>query len=309
MQERFKIFEDIKNVVQKNIELWVDQMTPIAAAYVKADSEALRKRIVVKGSNVSSRFNGRVRSLDNWATFQVEINTGLTLLAHRIADLFVSYLGYMNSEGEPTEGGVVSKTVFLKELKGLLNAYWGDGAYHPFQYELDGRREYNDEHFAYAAILAEGMHRFVIGHELGHVVVKVGNRPLYVDDVYVNLMRVDKSKIPVEDQELIDQTTREWAEELSCDWMGIKLTDAYFESIERVGMTQVFNAAELFFLILMILEKTGEKKFGNLISLGSHPPSAQRLSLLRLSTSQMPAHVHKMGKAFENLVLDIIRKL
>lgn len=295
----------IRDHFQETAARWIDEMVPFATAQAGLGSQGLRRRITVRESVLNTRLNATTKRLDD-GTFTVELNAGLTLLANRLADLFVAHLGFMGPTGKPIEGGVINEVEFHDELRELLATYWSnDRLYRPFHFELDRRQSFTSNHSDYAALLFEGTHRFVIGHELGHLILMTTKKEVPAYSKLVQVATANRSKIPEEALPLFDSYARRWAEELTCDRLGLTLTGDYFRATQRLGMTQVFNSAELLLITLGLLEssiKLSERE----AALNSHPPASERLRILRIWVSQMPPHVHQMGRGFEQAAFHFI---
>jgi len=291
-----------------------NELLPFAAKKMGMQTQLLRKRcqdIVLK-----TPARGQSTLANAWCSFdhqrfKISVNLPLMIFCWKMAILWASRVGVMSVPGHPEGNTKISFDESVSMAKELMEAFWKGTIEQANLSSVQLSRNQT----IFAGFVCDYSERFVLGHELGHVLIKYAQH--CISDVLDWAMSHAAMVISLllkqfpEWSENIDEMrkVREWAEEYAADSIGMNiLLTSVNGGQQRI---KCYLATELFFTTCNILEQFSfHYKYANPFTLGSHPFSIERVRTLRAAVDKSEnANVLEMVEFFEKVGNDILREL
>lgn len=286
-------------------------LAAVATEWIGISTEDVIQRIAQVSVIETLAINGNTWTPDDGAHFNIEVNVGLGLFCNRVADVFVANIGRVDEKERLRGGGLISREEAARQIKMLVKSYIND----QLSYLANPVLELGAELREYATELSAGLIEFVIGHELGHVIVTASEKGRELQQIVTDLLRERLENI----KGLGDPNglATEWGKELAADFISLR-------TVLEHGSSTHYSSMELFFVVCDLLE--AEKKddsawemveafentgddwalfetfaWKNNHFLGTHPPATMRRNFLHLITDHLPAFVRTWGKKADSL--------
>ena len=225
---------------------------------------------------VTAKFNCAVR-VHHHRLFELGVNIGLLEFYRELSRMLCSRINAV-SESEWKSGAAnsdsgISFEKTVEVARALAEAFWNERMPEPGiipEYELAEQQE-----LLYRPILSLGL-QFVLGHELGHVIMETSSRGAEHRDAGRRFAREvlgTPHRDPNENGRVED-----WGTEFAADQLGLELG---LEGSEPVFKVFQRSAAEWFFVVCDILLRYRLGQTGDSIAADTHPPPHVRLRYLR----------------------------
>jgi hypothetical protein len=312
-ESKSELFLTYNRIAATNLQ----EMIPFAANFAGIPVENLEQRITQISVADDLLVNGYTWSPDGDG-FNIEINVGLSMFCVRVASVFVSCIGRIDNSGQRQGNELISKYEAAAQIKKLIQTYITGQPY----YELPSV-ELESELMFYLVFLQGGIESFVVGHELGHVIISISEKGREFNQLATGLIMEQLVKVKsLKDPETLGN---QWGTELAADLIGL------MSIIQEGRPREYYSAVELFFIICDLLEE--EKHIQNVREiynayeaagqdthqldmllkkgnpfLGAHPPAAMRLNFLRQLTEHLPKEMRLWGKEAE-ILGNVVRNL
>jgi hypothetical protein len=285
------IFSDIANELLPRVARRIDST-------VSTLRNSLSGILVVPQPSV----NGRTSSVDGWNTFTIEINLGLTILIQGMANMFACNV---SSAPDAHQKGMFSFDEIVSAASAWTIAFWR----HEFvmNHWIDLNRFTPHERIL-AAHLSDGARRFVVAHELGHIVFhrKGGALPERA------MATAAITKLCHEDATLqtknVHELTDLWIQEICADLIGMDL--CWGPDRTPFSMSHDFLGLETLLVMQNMLEVVYERTVGHRPP-DVHPPSRIRLFALRATVDRLvPSRTFSdLGIGMENFSYEILNAM
>ena len=291
------------------------EVIPFAAKFADVPVKNLEQSITQISVLDDLLINGYTWSPDG-DHFNIEINVGLSVFCAQVANVFISFIGRIDSSGQRRGNGLISKNEAASQIKKLIQTYVAGQPY----YELPSA-ELERELMLFSVSLHGGIESFVVGHELGHVIISVSKKGREFNQLAIGLMM--EQLVKIKSLENPGELANQWGTEVAADLIGLM-------SILQEGPPDYYSAIELFFIICELLEE--EKHIQDVLEiynayeaagqdthqldallknknpfLKTHPPAAMRLNFLRQLTEHFPEQMRLWGKEAEILGNEVLK--
>lgn len=310
-----RLEEDADEGLQESIAYHYDKLLPYAARRIGLRTEELRRRsngIVLRSPQRDAGSLVNAWSVFDRDRFSVIVNLPLMLFFWRMAKLWSTRVAPMEIPGHPREEAVFSFEATVRMAEKLMTAYW------------QGRRNEGEtvsllrlsqSQTAFAGTICHYGERFVVSHELGHLVARdvcdgvsdlLDWAMLQARMFLSSLLR----KYPdwprgANEEDLVQR----WGEEYAADLIGMHLVlDATESDFDRIN---TYWSVELTLITFGMLEEfCFSRDGGHLPPLTDHPFSACRLAMLR-SFVHSPTHPEVLDilRFVENMSREILFRL
>jgi len=282
---------------------FVQELLPYTAARIGITLQELEHRLLETTLLPLSSMNGRTYSLDNWRTFRIEINLGLMVLIHSMSKMFACNV---TSEPDAKEKGVFSFKEIVSTATSWIHAFWRQQfVLHP---SIDLARLNADE-WVLSAVIRDSAERFVIAHELGHVVIKMksNNVPEW-ERAQLEVRRHYYKRRGFEDPGQKNVLKR-WTEEIAADLIGLDLCHGPHPG--SFSIDHEFLGIETLLVMQTMLENVYERTNGRAPT-HIYPPSRYRLDVLRrrvddLVPQRIFSDIGRGMEKFSNQILDAMQ--
>lgn len=240
-----------------------------AAVEVHADAAVFRRMISLKGALDSSIVNASVARDDHLNSYLIVMNGGISRLIYQVVKLISTRAGVMGIDGHAPVSPRNTVESAVAEARVLMEAFLGNRIMATHGYPIEDLQAHQ---LQFTTRFTSDVECFVLAHELGHVVLRESNRR---HTAYESMAVLCEWLATASGTSLASA----WAEELAADSIGVHLTLKLHDN----GMDQAaaFSSAELFFLIVGLIEKFFYKRHGTYPPMGTHPPGKIRLQVLR----------------------------
>ncbi len=271
------------------------ELASAAAAVARANPKKFQKMISFRGALDSSIVNASVEWNKGRNSYVVVMNGGLSRLIYLVTKLIATRVGIMGIDGQAPISPRNTLDSATKETRALMDAFFKNNIMAIDGYPVEALQAHQ---LKFIARFSHDVDRFVLAHELGHVILRESKWQHAAYQTMTDLCR----QVTAESRASL---VEEWAEELAADNIGLHLTLKMHEN----GMDQAaaFSCAELFFLIVRLLDGFFYKTHGSHPPLGTHPPGDIRLHVLRNAAQRNPPAIFEMGKGFEMIVGELAK--
>lgn len=295
--------KEVKRAISQTIEAGIDELLPIAAKEVGISKTELEKRLIGRRFVFNADLNGSTSSTDRWATFDIQINLGLTQFYFHMVKMFATRIGVMGTATNAAEGSRITFDRTVQDTKDLMRAFFDS---HLLSHQGMPIIDLSKNQLIIADKILREIKIFVLAHEFGHIVIHAkGARADELESAtyIVNQILMGTSQTPEGEMARVKES---WSEEIAADLIGVKLSLArHNNDMDRI---LAYSSSELFFIILNMLETFYARSYGQPPSVGTHPPSKIRLDVLRLAARDNNPSAHQMGQAFEQVANWILER-
>lgn len=271
------------------------QMMPYVAERSKIRKDVLERRLSNIRMVMQPDVNGFVTSSDDWETFEIGINYGLMIFFHKIITLFSSRscLTSIWGNGRPIDYPKQQIESIIPLARGLMQAFW-QGTVLDAPWLHIG--ELNNNQIGIWSALLTRAERFVIGHEFGHIVIRISPTKASEFDLGIELCKAFvTSKISKMNEHEKNLLERGWGEEIAADLIGLELS-LYLANDHNTRIF-TYSAIELVFIMNKMLESFYKKIMGTDPPLDIHPPSSLRLNCMRTIVEAYNPNLLEIGGA------------
>lgn len=291
------------------LETTMNELLPYAAKMMGLGTRQLRKHIKSIAVTLKPAVNATATREPGAKAFDIRVYWGLMTYFHTMITVFLGRTGFGVIENGSKERVLEEPTVPFKKAcslaeRAMIDFYGcGSGRARPegtLLYEL------TDKQMVFWALFLEYAESFVIGHELGHLAIRLcpEKTDLHIalritKDIISNLDLSHKQK---------ESLLTEWGTEIGADLFGLGLLpNLGNNNVERV---MAYSAAELSFIMFNMLEVFSVRKYRQSPPIGAHPPSRLRLEVMRLAVRDSnPPDIFQIGKAMEEQANNILSAL
>ena len=287
--------EELSRGMRQIISDFAKQLMPFAAARIGIEHRELANRFLGVRLEESHKVNGRVRSFDNWDTFEIVINLGLMIFFHKMMKVFVSTFGFGDDEEHATERPIEPFDKTVSVCKGLMEAFWEDRLLTQGGFWF---AEFGKMQMRMTADLVHCCECSVIAHELGHVVRKLSKIEVAEFAAAREIVDGYMTFVYGLDEDAKNQMAESWTEEICADLIGLQLCLAQPNTAPpyshwRNHRLTLYGGAEIAIILPAMLEDYDWKmrQGGPTIRISpisSHPPNLLRLKAIR-SSNERPA--------------------
>lgn len=291
------------------IERTVSSLLPATALWMAMSPEDVAARLTRVRVDRFADVNGYVITTDGWHSFEIRLHWGLLDFLYKMSVMFAATIG-LSDDGDP----VVEPKLPLHETQAtlvrLVNAFW-DGTL------VDTRtiptKDLADHQMYLGAFLYSQSRRFVVAHELAHVILALGSPHIQERAAGIALARQAVSlagethrarwRLPRLARTQDEGVLESWAEEISADLIAVKLlVDGAKTPLEAVLR---WSAVDWLFVVQELLEdRPAPATRSSTTRAGTHPSSRARRAAMRHAARHGPAGAFEFGNAFERWIQD-----
>lgn len=245
--------------------------------------------------------NGWVSTSDNWKTFDMHINYGIDNYCFQMAKIFATPFKQWWNPNWKEKGDDFVENYIAKMTENILEAFYENKLH---CYEGLPLGDLTPALFKISEKMMKELKLFILAHEFGHVVMNMKNIDHQVDSAIENLSRASEKVYKEAANKYINAN---WVEECVADLIGINLSmNRHNDDDSKIFS---YACAELFLIIINMLEAYHGHKFGRWPEYKSHPPSSVRLLFLRESKPYNNPTALMLGKEHERISYKILGKI
>ena len=273
-----------------------DQLLPHVARRLGTTPSALKQRLTLRMANqpLPQSF---VAHPDRGDTLEIGMTFGMMMFLHKILKVFASRVHFMDENGQIGEAEAIPFQKSAEMCRKLLSAFRKGTLLHEIGFKVS---DLSEEQIAFSENMLMRCERFAIGHEYGHVMSRLAPRPL---PEIASAVATTKALLPQLGELTAaeeEKTVELWPLEIGADLIGVRLS-LMLEDSNRGRVLQV-GAAELFLILMRMVEEFHIKELGRIPLNVTHPPGRFRLAALRSALPERtPPEFTALGRAFEQM--------
>lgn len=279
----------------------IQELVPIVADEIGITIDDLLSRFNKTYLSSSTDPSGWVSTSNNWQTFDIHINFGIDNYCYHMAKIFSTLFKRWWNPNWKAKGVGFVESYIANMTENILEAFFENKLHLQEGLPVD---DLTPELFKISERIMKELKLFILAHEFGHVVMKIKNTDYEVDSAIENLNRATKIVYKEDTDKYINDN---WLEECIADLIGTNL------SVNRHNNedSKIFSyaCAELFLIIINMLEVYHLHKFGNWPTYNSHPPSSIRLLFLREAKPYNNPTALMLAKEYNRICYKILDKI
>lgn len=283
--------------LRMTVPQYVDQLLPHAAKRCGMDAPELRDRIIEINVTDRTEVNALTVSEKGGSVFRIYVNAGLFMFLYKMIKLFATRFGLMERPGEIIESPQLPLARYSTVAANLMTAYWSRSLSTTPGIEIS---ELTDAQILLAGWFLVDAEKFVIAHELGHVILHLCKNSVeeieWSATVVEHVIQVEKD------------CAAKYRVELAADLLGLDLVMKNLSHKPPFERSMAFSACELIFVMRSMLDQYHgiDKRYS------MHPPANLRLRNLRIAGKTNPNTSDisfEFGEIFERLASNTLANI
>lgn len=289
-----------KEIIRNYEALWrglLLELAGSAAAEAQVGVEKFSRMLTFRGVLNSSIVNASAEWNKDRQSYMITMNGALSRLIYQVVKLISTRVGVMGIDGHKPVSPRNTLESAIGEVRLLMDAFFDGRIMATHGYPL---LELQRHQLQFIGRFSRDVDRFVLAHELGHIILMATRRQHSAYETMADLCR----QVAMDTNVVVADS---WAEELAADNIGLHLTLQTREN--GMDRAAAFSSAELFCLIVGLLDRFFFVRHRSHPPLGTHPPGKIRLQILRNAAQGSPSTLFEMGKGFEMIIDNMAQAL